>query len=156
MMCLTLQAPFSPFSFCDPTSQTGDQRSQTEDRPRAENIWEALMKRTVSLFAVLTAAFVILATQPAFVQDKTPVKVKSSEVVTGVVIVHIQKDGKPRELQCNEGAGFCKALQSGSYLMVELPKNYGMYDCKNVEMYRGDQDKPEAAEKIGAYCLIEK
>jgi len=114
------------------------------------------MKRTVSLFVVLTAAFVILATQQAFVQDKTPVKVKSSEVVTGVVIVHVQKEAKSLVLQCNEGMGYCRALQSGSYLMVELPKNYGMYDCKNVEMYRGDQDKPEAAEKIGAYCLVEK
>jgi len=116
----------------------------------------ALMKRIVSLFAVLTAAFVILATAQALAQDKTPVKVKSSEVVTGVVIVHVQKEGKSLDLQCNEGAGTCQALQSGNYLMVELPKNYGMYDCKNVEMYRGDQDKPEAAEKIGDYCLVEK
>ena len=113
------------------------------------------MKRTISLFAMLTVAFIILATGLAFAQDKTPVKVKSSEVVTGVVIVHIQKDAKSLELQCNEGAGFCKALPSGSYLMVELPKNYGMYDCKNVEIYRGDPDKPDAAEMIGAYCLVE-
>ena len=116
----------------------------------------ALMKRIVSLFAMLTAAFVILATAQALAQDKTPVKVKSSEVVTGVVIVHVQKEGKSLDLQCNEGGGTCKILQSGNYLMVELPKNYGMYDCKNVEMYRGDQDKPEAAEKIGDYCLVEK
>jgi len=114
------------------------------------------MKRIVSLFAMLTAAFVILATAQALAQDKTPVKVKSSEVVTGVVIVHVQKEGKSLDLQCNAGGGTCKALQSGNYLMVELPKNYGMYDCKNVEMYRGDQDKPEAAEKIGDYCLVEK
>jgi hypothetical protein len=114
------------------------------------------MKRTVSLFAVLTAAFVLLAAQQAFAQERTPVKVKSSELVTGVVIVHVQKGAKSLDLQCNEGEGTCKALQSGNYLMVELPKNYGMYDCKNVEIYRGDQDKPEAAEKIGEYCLIEK
>ncbi|MGD1215811.1 MAG: hypothetical protein ABR861_12580 [Terriglobales bacterium] len=114
------------------------------------------MKRTVSLFAVLTAAFVTLATEPAFVQERTPVKVKSSEVVTGVVIVHVQKGAKSLELQCNEGMSGCKALPSGNYLMVELPENYGMYDCKNVEIYRGDQDKPEAAEMIGAYCLVEK
>ena len=114
------------------------------------------MKRTISLFAVLTAVFVILATQPAFAQERTPVKVKSSVVVTGVVIVHVQKDGKPLELQCNEGMTNCKALPSGNYLMVQLPENYGMYDCKNVEMYRGDQDKPDAAELIGNYCLVEK
>jgi hypothetical protein len=114
------------------------------------------MKKTISLFAVLIVAFVILATQPAFAQERTPVKVKSSEVVTGVVIVHVQKNGKPLELQCNEGATTCKALPSGNYLMVQLPENYGMYDCKNVEMYRGDQDKPDAAELIGNYCLVEK
>lgn len=39
--------------------------------------------------------------------------------------------------------------------MVQLPKNRGMYDCQNVEMYRGDPEKPEAAEKVGAYCLVE-
>jgi hypothetical protein len=114
------------------------------------------MKRTLSLFAVLTMAFVILASAHAIAQEKTPVKVKSSEVVTGVVIVYVQKGAKSLELQCNEGAGYCKALPSGAYLMVELPKNYGMYDCKNVEIYRGDQDKPDAAEMIGAYCLVEK
>jgi hypothetical protein len=114
------------------------------------------MKRAVFLFTVLTAAFIILASAQAFAQDKTPVRVKSSEVVTGVVIVHIQKGGNSLELQCNEGAGSCKTLPSGSYLMVELPKNYGLYDCRNVEIYRGDQDKPEAAEMVGAYCLIDK
>jgi hypothetical protein len=114
------------------------------------------MKRTVSLLAALTAAFVILAAAQAFAQDKTPVKVKNSVVVTGVVIVHVEKAGKPLELQCNEGATTCKTLQSGNYLMLELPENHGMYDCKNVEMYKGDQDKPDEAEKVGDYCLIEK
>jgi hypothetical protein len=114
------------------------------------------MKRSVSLFAVLTAAFIMLATVPAFAQEKVPVKVKSSVVVTGVVIVHVQKDGKTVDLQCNEGASSCKVLQSGNYLMVELPPNYGLYVCKNVEMYQGDQDKPDAAQKVGDYCLMEK
>jgi hypothetical protein len=113
------------------------------------------MKKTVTLFAVLTAAFVILATQQGFAQEKTPVKVKDSVVVTGVVIVHVLKNGKPLELRCNEGTSSCKVLPSGDYLMLQLPENHGMYDCKNVEMYRGDQDKPED-EAIGAYCLVEK
>jgi hypothetical protein len=114
------------------------------------------MKKVVSLLVVLTAAFIILASGLALAQEKTPVKVKSSQVVTGVVIVHVEKGGNSLELQCNEGAGSCKALASGDYLMVELPKNYGMYDCKNVEVYRGNLDKPEAAELAGAYCLMEK
>jgi hypothetical protein len=114
------------------------------------------MNRAVSLFAVLTAAFIILATAQAFAQEKTPVKVKGSVVVTRVVVVHIQKDGKALDLQCNEGVNSCKVLQSGNYLMAELAPNNGLYDCKNVEIYRGDQDKPEAAELVGAYCLMEK
>ncbi|MGA7558443.1 MAG: hypothetical protein WBW01_02240 [Terriglobales bacterium] len=114
------------------------------------------MKRTISLLTLLMAVFVILFCARALAQDKTPVKVKSSEVVTGVVIVHVQKGGETLELQCNQGAGSCKTLASGYYLMVELPKNYGMYDCNNVEIYKGDADKPEAAELVGAYCLMEK
>ena len=38
------------------------------------------MKRTVSLLIVFIAAFVILCTEQAFGQDKTPVKVKNSVV----------------------------------------------------------------------------
>jgi hypothetical protein len=114
------------------------------------------MKRTLSLFAFLTVVFLVLSCSQAFAQEKTPVKVKNSELVTGVVIVHIQKGAKSIDLQCNEGVPSCKALASGNYLMVELPQNYGMYDCKNVEIYQGDQDKPEAAEKIAAYCQVEK
>jgi hypothetical protein len=101
------------------------------------------------------AAFVISTGSYAFSQDRKPVKVKSSEIVTGVVIVHVQKEGKSLELQCNEGANRCTALQVGNYLMAELPPNYGMYDCKNVEMYRGDPDKPDEAQRIGDYCLVE-
>jgi hypothetical protein len=113
------------------------------------------MKRIVSLLAVLLAVVVVLTCNPAIGQEKTPVKVKNSEVVTGVVIVHVQNAAKSLDLQCNEGAGNCKALSSGNYLMVELPKNYGMYDCQNVEMYRGDSEKPESAQKVGEYCLVE-
>ncbi len=113
------------------------------------------MKRIVSLLALLIAAFIISTALQAFAQEKTPIKVKNSEVVTGVVIIHLQKEGKSLELQCNEGAGGCKPLQSGNYLMVELPAGYGMYDCKNVDIYRGDPDRPETAEKIGEYCMVE-
>ncbi len=114
------------------------------------------MKRAISLLTVLTAVFIILVCARALAQDKTPVKVKSSQVITGVVIVKVQKGADSLELQCNEGAGSCKALASGNYLMVELPKNYGMYDCKNVEVYTGDPDKPDEAKLVGAYCLMEK
>lgn len=117
-----------------------------------------VMKKTVSLLATLAFAFIVILMIAAqtFAQEKTPVKVKSSETVTGVVIVHVEKNGKSIELQCNEGAGRCKALASGDYTMIELPENYGMYDCKNVEVYRGDKDGQQASEMVGAYCLVEK
>jgi len=111
------------------------------------------MKSTMSLSAVLIAVFIL--STAALAQEKTPVKVKSSEVVTGVVMVRVERDAKTLELQCNQGASSCKILPSGNYLMVELPKNYGMDDCRNVEMYRADQDKPEATQRIGEYCMVE-
>jgi len=113
------------------------------------------MKKAVSLLVVFTVAFVILAARYAFAQEKTPVKVKGSVVVNKVVVVHVLKDGKPLDLQCNEGASGCAVLPSGSYLMLELPPNHGMYDCKNVEIYRGEPDKTQD-EAIGAYCLVEE
>jgi hypothetical protein len=113
------------------------------------------MRRTVLLFALVTV-FIILFAPRALAQEKTPVKVKNSETITGVVVVYIQKDSKTIELHCNQGASGCEALPPGNYTMVELPPNYGMYDCRNVEVYRGDPDKPEGAEKVGWYCLVGK
>jgi hypothetical protein len=113
------------------------------------------MKITILLIAV-TALLVLASTEKVFAQERTPVKVKSSQVVTGVVVVDVVKDGKTFELQCNQGASECNVLKTGGYVMVELPKNYGMYDCKNVEIYREDKDKPEGTERLGRYCLIEK
>ncbi len=113
------------------------------------------MKRDVSFLLLLLAAFVLSISSPAFSQEKTPVKVKSSEVVTGVVLVHLQKDAKSIELQCNEGASGCKALPAGNYQMVELPPHFGLYECKDVEVYRSDPDKPQSNEKVGEYCLTQ-
>ena len=89
------------------------------------------MKRTICLIVLLIA--VLLISAAALARRERRLKLKA-EIVTGVVIVHVQKDAKTLELQCNQGASDCKALQSGNYLMVEVPKNYGMYDCQNVEM----------------------
>jgi nitrous oxidase accessory protein NosD len=114
------------------------------------------MKMTVILSAAVTALLVIAAAEQVFAQEGTSVKVKGSEIVTGVVIVDILKDGTPLELQCNQGAANCNTLKRGGYVMVELPKNFGMYDCKNVEIYREEQDKPQGAELVGKYCLVEK
>ncbi len=113
------------------------------------------MKRTLFLVAVLSVIFLTLAFR-AFAQERTQIKVKGSEVVTGVVIVDILKDGKPYELQCNQGAYSCTAMKNGTYWMVELPPNFGLYDCRNVEVYRIENGTPSPSGRVGEYCLIQK
>ena len=66
------------------------------------------------------------------------------------------KDGKLYELQCNQGAYSCNTLKNGTYWMVELPEHFGLYDCKNVEVYRIENGNPSPSRRIGEYCLIEK
>jgi hypothetical protein len=100
------------------------------------------------------AAFVTSTAGLAFSEERTPGKVKNSEVVTGVVIVPVQKGARSLELQRNQGAGTCKALPSGNYLMAGLFPNFGVQDCKNGVRDRGDPGKPEAAQKTGEYCLV--
>jgi hypothetical protein len=58
-------------------------------------------------------------------------------------------------LHCNKEASSCKAPDPGTYIMVRLPKNWGMYDCANVDLYPPTAD-PASAQKIGEYCLTEK
>jgi hypothetical protein len=106
------------------------------------------MKRAIFIF-VLLVTFVALA------QETSQLTIKSGEINSGVVILTAASHGKNFELQCNQGAGGCKVLQPGSYVMVRLPKNRGMYDCANVEIFSTDTD-PASGQRIGAYCLIEK
>ncbi len=101
---------------------------------------------------------VLMVVAPLAAQEKSTITVKGSEVSNGVVIVTaLQSDqGKASfALHCNKGAGSCKAPEPGSYLMVRLPKNWGMYDCTNVDLYPTDAD-PASSQKIGEYCLIQK
>jgi len=88
--------------------------------------------------------------------NRSLITVKGSELNNGVVVVNILKTGKPHELQCNQEASSCTALKSGKYQIVELPKNFGMYDCKVIEVYSEFAADPEKDKKLGEYCLIEK
>ncbi|MBZ5596704.1 MAG: hypothetical protein LAN83_00135 [Acidobacteriia bacterium] len=107
------------------------------------------MKRSVVLLVLLAAAVVLLA------QEKSPITVKESTVMTGVVVVTAEMAGRPLELQCNQSMAACTALKPGEYWMVRLPKNHGMYDCANVDLFPKSAD-PETSEKIGEYCLTQK
>jgi hypothetical protein len=88
--------------------------------------------------------------------NRSVITVKGNELNNGVVVVDILKTGKPYELQCNQGASSSTALKSGKYQIVELPKNFGMYDCKVVEVCSEFAADPEKEKKLGEYCLIEK
>jgi hypothetical protein len=40
--------------------------------------------------------------------------------------------------------------------MVELPKNHGLYDCQNVDVYPDKAQETTTAQRIGEYCIIQK
>ncbi len=103
------------------------------------------------------AVLFLLAATRVLGQEKTEViTVKSAEVNNRVVIVTIQGTGTRFELQCNEGLPACNTLKPGAYVMVRLPKNWGMYQCANVQVYPAQSTPENLGEKLGEYCLIEK
>jgi hypothetical protein len=112
------------------------------------------MKKTTMIS--LLVFFLLFGMGKALAQEKTAITVKGTELNNGVVIVDLVKAGKGYELQCNQGAPSCTPLKGGKYLMVELPSNAGMYDCKDVEVYPDPATSPDADKKIGEYCLSAK
>jgi hypothetical protein len=103
----------------------------------------------------------------SFAQNKTYITVKGNDLNSWVVILNVQVAGKDYLLQCNQGAPGCAVLKNGRYQLVELPKDFGMYECRNVEIYAeavmpSDAMKPEKPgkpnkdDKLGEYCLVEK
>ena len=112
------------------------------------------MKKALILL-VLAAGVQLVA------QDKSTITVKKSELNNGVVIVNAMQEAvgdqtrMSLELHCNKGTTACKAPEPGSYIMVRLPKNWGTYDCANVDLYPTTAD-PATDQKVGEYCLMEK
>jgi hypothetical protein len=114
------------------------------------------MRKAILFFALIVAAQLAA-------QESATVTVKESQKNNGAVVVTAQKltgtaTTKSFDLQCNDGVSSCVALKPGTYLMVTLPKNHGMYDCTNVDVYPGTADpaNPEASGKVGEYCLNQK
>jgi hypothetical protein len=50
----------------------------------------------------------------------------------------------------------CASLRNGTYQIVELAKNFGMYECKDVEIYSESAVDPQKDKKLGEFCLEEK
>lgn len=109
---------------------------------------EDLMKKAIVLFLFVSAMLVLA-------QEKTSINVKDSSTSTGVVVVSAEMGGKSVELQCNLNTQSCAQLKPGKYQMVQLPKNYGMYDCQNADVYDLSAT-PGTDQRIGEYCLTVK
>jgi len=107
------------------------------------------MKKGIILLALLIAA-------QSFALDKSLITVKDSTVGNVVVTVNIREAGKSYELQCNQTAPNCNAPKPGDYWMVRLPKNHGLYDCADVNLYPQSTNPDEHTPVFGEYCIIEK
>jgi hypothetical protein len=112
------------------------------------------MRKTV--LCTLLVLFLSFGSAEGLAQEKSYITVVGSSLNNGVVVVDILKAGNTYVLQCNQGAPGCEALKHGKYQMVELPQNFGMYECqvKDVEVYTEEDNSRQ--NKLGEYCLIEK
>ena len=118
------------------------------------------MKKALFLFSLLIIFCGFSAVQISG-QDTSHITVRGNQLNSGVLILDVLKGSKSYQLQCNQGASGCTNLKSGNYLMVELPANFGMYECKDVEVYpesaaTTDTASPDKNKRLGEYCLTEK
>lgn len=107
----------------------------------------------IALVLTLLFAPIALSAQEQRVSQK--ITIKSKEVNSGVVILSVQNGKSSFDLQCNKDYVGCAVLDPGDYVMVRLPKNRGLYDCVNAEVY-GKTADTELGDRLGQYCLIEK
>lgn len=115
------------------------------------------MKRAVTLGLAIVMFVLFIPVALSAQEDESvteKIMIKNKEVNNGVVILSVQGVKSPFELQCNKGASGCTLLDTGDYIMVRLPKNRGLYDCANAEVYRKTEDT-QTGNKIGQYCLVE-
>lgn len=92
------------------------------------------MKKEISLFLLL-ALFLLYSAVEVSAQNKSHITVTGSQLNSGVLMLDIVRTDKTYRLQCNWGAAGCTTLKNDKYVMLELPENFGMYECKSVEVY---------------------
>jgi hypothetical protein len=113
------------------------------------------MRKAAILFGVLLIVlFVPLALSAQEQLESQKITVKGKEVNNGVVILAVQEGKNSFDLRCNKDVSGCTILEPGEYTMVRLPKNRGLYDCANAEVYRQSANS-EVGNKLGQYCLVE-
>jgi hypothetical protein len=110
------------------------------------------MRQAAILFVVVLLIVLALSAQEQLEAQK--ITVKGKEVNNGVVILAVQEGKNSFDLRCNRDVSGCTILEPGDYMMVRLPKNRGLYDCGNAEVYRKSRDS-EVGARLGQYCLVE-
>ena len=112
--------------------------------------------KTARILSLVGIVFILLLAVRGLGQTASKVNVMGSEVNHGVVIVTVQRNAKTFELHCNEGMTDCKTLAKGVFTLVELPENWGMYECKDVEVYPAtpESQTPAKEKKLGEYCMV--
>ena len=106
--------------------------------------------------AIIFLSALVLVGALAFAADEeatSAITVKGSQKSSGVITIQISKDSKNFELNCNQTMPSCVDLKKGTYRMLELPKNHGMYDCKDVRVFAESAASTDDDAKLGEYCL---
>ena len=111
------------------------------------------MKR-FGIACLLLVAALGLAQEAREEPQAKELSIKRSMIINKVVVVMGQQGKTAVQLQCNEGLTSCAALDAGAYLMVELPKNRGIYECDNVRVYAKTANPANDA-PVGEYCLVQ-
>ena len=113
------------------------------------------MRKAATLFGVVLIVLLVpLALSAQEQLESQKITVKGREVNNGVVMLAVQEGKNSFDLRCNKDLSGCTILEPGEYMMVRLPKNRGLYDCANAEVYRTSADS-EVGDRLGQYCLVE-
>jgi hypothetical protein len=113
------------------------------------------MRKAAILFGVLLIVLLVpLALSAQEQVESQKITVKGKEVSNGVVILAVQEGRNSFDLRCNKDVSGCTVLEPGDYMMVRLPKNRGLYDCANADVFRKSANS-EVGDKLGQYCLVE-
>lgn len=107
------------------------------------------MNRVVLHYS-LSVLLVLFATIEAHAQMRSRIAVQGEELNNDLLVMNIERDGTICQLTCKRGAPSCSTLNNGRHQMVELPENFGAYDCKDdVEVYAEIVNDPQRTEDSG-------
>lgn len=118
--------------------------------------------RNAVVFSFVMLLFVLFGVAPVSTQKQSIITVRGKILEDGVVALQAANNGQRYRLLCNDNMPGCSALKNGRYVMVELPKNFGMYDCKDVEVYPESAGSSNGSidvdknKKLGEFCLEEE